>query len=62
MVFDAKRGLQVDLDISVAHSWCPDVISKAAKEDGAASSKRDRKKQEKYEKELLSGEQTGTTI
>ena len=55
MVFDAEMGFEVDLDISVAHPWCPDVICKDAKEDGAAALKRDRKNQEKYEKELLSG-------
>ena len=50
VIFKAEMGLEVDLDISVAH-----IISKATKEDGAAASKRERKKQEKYEKELLSG-------
>ena len=44
MVFDTVMGLELDLDISVACPWCPDIISKAAKEDGAAALKRERKK------------------
>ena len=44
--------MEVDLDISVAHPWSPDIISKAAKGDGAAALKRERKK---HEKELWSG-------
>ena len=35
-----------------AHSWCPDIISRAAKEDGAAASKRERKKRRHLRKKF----------
>ena len=40
-VFDQQSGTTIDLDIVVVHPWCPDVLGKAAKEDGAAAARRE---------------------
>ena len=40
-----------ELDISLAHPWCADVISAAALNQGAAASKREERKIERYRKE-----------
>ena len=50
-VFDSN----VDLDVSLAHPWCSDIISKAAWQDGAAALRREEKKIEKYQKETRPG-------
>ena len=51
VVFDAQQGCDIELDILVAHPWALHVISRAAREDGAAAATREVKKSEKYAKE-----------
>ena len=38
----------VELDISLAHPWCPDVLPAAALNQGSTTAKREEKKIEKY--------------
>ena len=45
--------MTLDLDIAVVHPWCPDVMGKAAKEDGAAAARREEVKTRKYQQEKL---------
>ena len=52
-VFDQQSGTTLDLDIAVVHPWCPDVLGKAAKEDGAAAARREEIKTRKYQQEKL---------
>ena len=41
-------NFNVELDISLAHPWCPDIISAAGLNNGAAALKRENKKIKKY--------------
>ena len=41
--------------MSLAHPWCVDILSKAAREDGAAAARREEKKVEKYQSKVLPG-------
>ena len=45
----------VELDISLAHPWCPDIISAAGLNNGVAALKRENKKIKKYNGERHSG-------
>ena len=46
-------GHDVDLDISLAHPWSLDTIRRAGEKNGCAASKREEKKLEKYNHEVL---------
>ena len=48
IAFDAQSGCDIELDISVAHPWAQQILSQAALEDGAAASKRELEKAQKY--------------
>ena len=50
-VSDQQSGMTLDLDIAVVHR--PDVLGKAAKEDGAAAARREEIKTRKYQQEKL---------
>ena len=52
IAFDAQSGCDIELDISVAHTWAKHVISQVALEDGAAAVKREAVKSQKYAGEL----------
>ena len=45
---DPLSGNNIELDVSLAHPWALDVVSKAAKEEGAAGLKRESLKESLY--------------
>ena len=51
--FDSESGHDFELDISLAHLWSLDTIRQAGEKDGYAASKREEKKIEKYNHEVL---------
>ena len=61
-VFDVGSGSNTDLDISLAHPWSSEVISASASTEGAAASRREQKKTEKYSRERLLGKETVTAV
>ena len=52
---DPVTGTDVELDVSLAHPWCADILSRAAQEDGAAAIRREETKVEKYQLKVLPG-------
>ena len=52
-IFDVCNGDSYELDIAMAHPWCPDVLTKAANENGAAALRAENRKNLKYSKEIL---------
>ena len=54
-VFDISMGSSYELDFAMAHPWCPDVLSRAANEDGAAALQAEKRKHSKYSTEILPG-------
>ena len=56
-VFDFGSGSNTDLDISLAHPWSSEVLFSSASMDGAAASRREKTKNEKYSTERLPGEE-----
>ncbi|XP_062516545.1 uncharacterized protein LOC134191918 [Corticium candelabrum] len=54
-IMDPVTGTDVELDVSLAHPWCADILSRAAREDGAAAVRREERKVEKYQSKVLPG-------
>ena len=54
-ITDPETGCEVELDVSLAHPWCVDILSKATREDGAAAARREEKKVKKYQSKVLPG-------
>ena len=55
IMFDSDLGLNVELDIFLAHPWSKSVLAKAARNEGAAASKREDEKASKYAAEQFPG-------
>ena len=53
IVYDPDSGADIELDVSLAHPWCLDSVKAASREEGVAAMKREEKKEEKYNFELL---------
>ena len=51
-MFDPNTGQNSDLDVSLAHLWSQDIITRASKENGHAAATREKKKMKKYSEEL----------
>ena len=54
-IIDPETGCDMELDVSLSHPWCVDILPKAAREDGAAAARREEKKVEKYKSKRLPG-------
>ena len=54
-MFDSDLGRNVELDTSFAHPWSKGVLAKAARNEGAAASKREDEKASKYAADQLPG-------
>ena len=54
-IIDPVTRTDVELDVSLAHPWCADILSRAAREDGAAAVRREERKVEKYQSKVLPG-------
>ena len=52
---DPVTRTDVELDVSLAHPWCADILSRAAQEDGAAAVRREERRVEKYQLKVLPG-------
>ena len=52
-VLDYQSGKSTDLDVSMAHPWSMDILSKASLFDGAAALRREEIKAKKYLGEIL---------
>ena len=52
---DPVTGTDIKLDVSLAHPCCADILSRAAREDGAATVRREERKVEKYQLKILPG-------
>ena len=61
-VFDTQSGSTVELDISMAHPHSCDIITRAAKQEGAAAEYREKKKKAKYDKERLANGRSSSCI
>ena len=55
VVFDTGIGSNVELDISLAHSWSSDIFPTSATIEGAAAARREGRKLARYEKEKHPG-------
>ena len=54
-IIDPETGCDMELDVSLSHPWCVDILPNAAREDGAAAARREEKKVEKYKSKRLPG-------
>ena len=45
--------LNIELDVSIAHPWCPDIILFTAQSSGSAALRREEKKKETYSSENI---------
>ena len=55
VVFDLASGLNLELDIALAHPWSYDIEVLSAKTQRAAATRRENLKIKKYDQKLLSG-------
>ena len=55
VVMDPQTGHDTELDSSLAHPWCTDLLVLAASTAGIAASRREERKEVKYNQELLPG-------
>jgi hypothetical protein len=55
VVFDAGEGANIDLDISLAHPWSSEILSRSSKEDRAAAQRQEDNKVKKYSQLNLPG-------
>ena len=53
VVIDPQTDHDTKLDISLAHPWCTDLLALAASTAGIAASRREERKEVKYNQELL---------
>ena len=54
-VYDPETGINIDLDIAMAHPWSSDIFPKSAEEDDAAAKRKEERKMNKYRKVRLPG-------
>ena len=55
VVINPQTGYDTDLDISLVHPWCTDLLALAASTAGITASRREERKEVKYNQELLPG-------
>ena len=53
LVFDHDSGADMELDVSLAHPWCLDLVKAASREEGVATMIREEKKETTCNSELL---------
>ena len=55
VVIDPQTGHDTELDNSLAQSWCTDLLALAASTAGITASRREKRKEVRYNQELLPG-------